>query len=984
MKPTLLIFAFSLFAGVQDPAAPALPGNRDEDPDLYEAREKLKKGDYDAAERRLTKLLKDDPAMTEALRLRAHARSLSFQFDAMREDADALIKKDAKDPAAHYLLTLWMIRKGKYEDALASAKKLEDAALPLTAKWLEVSILDEMGQFESALEKAKKASDFGFDKRPEDAHEWLSLGLTFERIGEFENASQCYTKAEKAKRVVDLNPLIAQDAIVALGNTYFHVYRNADGRPNGEKEFNEILRANPSHYGALLARYMIGRSNWQLDGAKTQNCFDTLYEADPASPILNILKAQSFIGDRRFDDARELLQKALGENPRHLETRTELAALDYLQKRNAEFDTFKTADLKERPKSSRLPRILGVYLKGLYRFGDAIPVLEEATKRDPRDGEALTALGECYAHLGREKEALVTLKKAEEAEEGLIHPWRNNMMQALEVLESKYLTVDSANFKFSFHPEAEPILRETLPAFYEYARKDYGSRYSYVPPETVKVEVLQRFDDFSNRSVGFSGFSALGVCFGPVITAVSPLTEPFRGKFSYLDTAWHEYSHVIHLALSKGRVPRWFTEGLATLEEKKRNPAFDRRMEIELLEARATNQIYPILELNSAFRGPRIIFGYYQGGLICEYLEKTTKTSGFVEALKLFAEDLPLEDVIQRAFGMSVAELDKGFLAFVDEKLKSVKVRPQLDERTMRKLRTAILKKPNDIESLRALCWAYVKRGKIADAEGYLEKLKAAAPEDGEGYLLRAELSLLRKRPDVAVEFYKKGFDAGAEEFFSRMKYANILFNAKDKDYEEVKKQLRAAISAFPEFADEEKSPRITLAKLLDGEEKFDESTKLLEELCQLNGTAFEARQQLAKRYETNKDYKNCERVLREILDVDPFQRSIQKQHALVLLQLQEYEDAALAAKLARLVDPAREPQRAPEGAPPMPPQPPKLPTAEEDAAERADCAAIEAEALYKAKKLDEARAALKLALKLDAANDRAIEIQKKIESENR
>ena len=39
----------------------------------------------------------------------------------------------------------------------------------------------------------------------------------------------------------------------------------------------------------------------------------------------------------------------------------------------------------------------------------------------------------------------------------------------------------------------------------------------------ISIEVFRNWNDFSVRSTGFEGFPALGVCFGPVVTAVSPL-----------------------------------------------------------------------------------------------------------------------------------------------------------------------------------------------------------------------------------------------------------------------------------------------------------------------------------------------------------------------------------------------------------------------------------------------------------------------------
>ena len=114
-------------------------------------------------------------------------------------------------------------------------------------------------------------------------------------------------------------------------------------------------------------------------------------------------------------------------------------------------------------------------------------------------------------------------------------------------------------------------------------------------------------------------------------------------------TVWHEYTHVLTLALSKHRVPRWLTEGFSVYEERQRNPAWERGMDRELFDAYHNGDIVPVLQLNRLFRGPRILFGYYQGGLIVEYL---SEKYGFdrVVALKMFtvsnSESMLAEDYI--------------------------------------------------------------------------------------------------------------------------------------------------------------------------------------------------------------------------------------------------------------------------------------------------------------------------------------------------
>lgn len=937
-----------------------------EDPEVEEASEALAAGQYEKADTLLTRLLDADAKDADVRELRMIARFEAGRIDDAKSDADALLAGDPKRARPQLLLAEILGTAGEYEKALERAQGALGGPLDRAARVAIGAFQDRSGDEEAGERSARDAIRADGGARPELARNWIALGAAYERVGQFEEASECYVSAEKSKAPLD--PLAPLDALASLGAIYARVYRQTDGYPNGEREFKEVLKRNPNHRLALLGRFRIGRENFNLDGERTQECLALLLAADPNDRDALLPQARGFVDDRRFGDARGLVDRILRRNPRDLDALAEQAALDFLQGRAESHEKAFDEDRERRPRQSRFPRVLGTHLKSLYRFADAVPVLEEAAKRDAKDGDARTALGECLAHLGREKEALAALRAAEQAEEGMKHPWRENMITVLGALEKEYLRAESASFVFKLHPECDPVLREMLPPFYEATRRDYADRYGYAPKEKVLVEVFREWRDFSVRSVGFTGFGALGVCFGPVITSVSPLAEEFRAHFSYLDTAWHEYAHVVHLALSKGRVPRWFTEGLATLEEVKRNPAYDRHMELDLLEARATGQIYPVMELNGAFRGPRILFGYYQGGLLCEYLEKKVGATRFPEALRLFGEDRPLDEVIQSAFGLGVAELDRGFLAFVDEKLETVRVRARLDAPTLKRLRAATVRNPKDPEPYRALAWACARAGRIVDAEGWLAGLRGAAPEDAEAWLVRGELSLARKRPDLAAEQFEKGFAGGAEEFFSRMAYAKLLVER--KEFAKASEQLRAANAAFPQFADERQSPRVLLAKLLADEGKVDESVALLEEFCRVSGTARAPRLELAARYQARGDHGSESRVLGELLEVDPFQRELQKRRARCLLELGQFEEAAFAAKLARLVDPAREPRD---------PRAPRDGASKEDPNEKAECFALEAEALWRAKKAEAARGALKEALRLDPANERALQLREQM-----
>jgi hypothetical protein len=56
-------------------------------------------------------------------------------------------------------------------------------------------------------------------------------------------------------------------------------------------------------------------------------------------------------------------------------------------------------------------------------------------------------------------------------------------------------------------------------------------------------------------------------------------------KFNLGMTLWHELAHVFHIQLSRSRVPRWFTEGLAEYETEHERPEWSREHDPALFAA---------------------------------------------------------------------------------------------------------------------------------------------------------------------------------------------------------------------------------------------------------------------------------------------------------------------------------------------------------------------------------------------------------------
>ena len=94
--------------------------------------------------------------------------------------------------------------------------------------------------------------------------------------------------------------------------------------------------------------------------------------------------------------------------------------------------------------------------------------------------------------------------------------------------------------------------------------------------------------------------------------------DPIIGlPFSDYNVRWyHVYSTIAFLVANLWN----FQLNRSWTFRKGRHKAWWRNMRRELLDARANGEVFPLRRLNNAFRGPSVLFAYYQSGLLCQML----------------------------------------------------------------------------------------------------------------------------------------------------------------------------------------------------------------------------------------------------------------------------------------------------------------------------------------------------------------------------
>ncbi|MEM6568014.1 MAG: tetratricopeptide repeat protein [Planctomycetota bacterium] len=881
-----------------------------------------RRGDYSEALSITDDLLDDDEEDALTLAVRAHVRL--DQGDLKRAERTAnealeLARDDAERAAAARVLGVVLVRAGRADEVLSRLEEVQAGAAFLAPgddprdAWLLTVTRDALGDRAGAERFARMGA--ATDPPEDDWRSLLAKGRCQRRAGMLRAASRSIVAADDAAKAgFGVEP----DVLVALADLYFESEREIAkaGMRSAGNLYDEALEIHRTHEDGLLGLFELHRFNRRRTSRAPEDIVADLLSATPNSVRGLVARASADLDDGKLVAVREGLTRLDELAPKRRDVRTLHATLAWI-----EHDRERTAEILEEllenaPLDGVPEREIGAHLTELYRFAEAIDFLQAAVQRDPMDHEAWTVLGECLANTGDEEAAREALEKADEAAADRQNAFRSNLSLVLDRIDRDHVTESYGSLSFSWRPDAAEVLRTYLVPYYEQAREELAKRYGFTPGPTT-IAVFREHRDFSVRSVGFEGFPALGVCFGPVVTAVSPLSA-LRGSFSWARTGFHEFSHVVHLGLSNNRCPRWVTEGLATWEEIQRNPTWTRNMRRDLLDAYANGDLIPLRELNRAFRGPRILFGYYQGGLLCEMLIDEHGFAPMVALLRAFDLGADLDQAFGAVFDVTPEEVDADFRAFVEAKISGLNVEPRWSRRTVRRLQLRLTPEPPAGAEERAawadqwctIAWGSWQEGRNVDAERALQVLQEAGAEPMRATFLRGNMAAAGGQMTSARRIWQGAVEAGGREYRSIVALAQLQLGGVggDRDVDGALAHLQLAVEAFPGYGDGAASAERMLSGLHGMEGRDDEAMRWLEEWTRWNAGEYDARLTVAAWHVENGRDEDAARLYAEANEVDMFRRDLHIAWSEALQRLERYEEALREIRVALAVPPELDP----------------------------------------------------------------------------
>ncbi|MCC7132892.1 MAG: tetratricopeptide repeat protein [Gemmatimonadales bacterium] len=672
----------------------------------------------------------------------AERRSLVRQLD--RGDAEAVERAlggRAADGVTGFLLAEAAATRGRLGRADSLFARVAGAESPVralaSARQAELRLA--RGDRAGALALAERVADRLEAATANTADDWLALGIVYQILGadrpaQFKDALVAYDRAVAADSAL-------VEGHLRLGGLFLDKYNAPDARA----AFGEALRRDPGNARAELGLALVA----QFEGnPETAALLARAARSGPGLGRIHAALGRLDLDAEAFDSAEARAARAIGLDSADLGGWAVRAAVELVRGDSAGFRATEAAVRARHRAPAAFYADLAEALGRQRQYAAAAAMARVGVAADADDPAALTALGTNELRLGAIDSGRARLERAFARDP--YHVWNKNTLDLLDEL-AKYRTVTHGRFVFVAAPEEVDLLALYLGPLLERAFDSLAARYRYQPPTPIRLEIFRRHADFSVRTVGLAGLGALGVSFGSVLAIDAPSARGV-GDFNWASTAWHELAHAFTLGVTDHKVPRWLSEGLSVLEERRARSGWGAGATTPFVAALAGGQLRPLSRINDGFVRPTrphdVGFAYYQASLLCEFLETTYGFDGVLRLLGAYRQGLGTDEAIQTAFGAPVSAVGARFDGWIRARfatpLKSVGV-----------LRDSTVA-PGELVTLLASGKRMAEAGRLDDAVTALEKADRMFPDmaddDSPAWALA---QLYRRRGDVpkALEY---------------------------------------------------------------------------------------------------------------------------------------------------------------------------------------------------------------------------------------
>ena len=452
-----------------------------------------------------------------------------------------------------------------------------------------------------------------------------------------------------------------QEAQLRAIELFLEKYNSADAK----RSVAALLARNPRHPRALLASARIAYFD---GGGAAGDLVRKSLEVNPNAPPAHAFYGSIYLDGEDYVTAAKEAEQALATDSTLVEAFSVLAAARYLQGDRAAFDAVKRRALAQNPKSADFFIDLANAAARNRLYAEAAEFAREGVAADSTAWRAFGVLGMNQLRVGAMDDGKKNLDRAFAGDPYDV--WIKNTLDLLDTFKD-YRATTSPRFRFVIEGKEADLLTTYMAELGEAAYDSLAARYQYRPPTPIRLEVYRSHADFSVRTVGLAGLGALGVSFGTTLAMDSPAARD-AGEFNWGSTFWHELAHTFTLGASAHRVPRWLSEGLSVLEERRARPGWGADVSPEFLAAYKAGKLVKVSRMSDGFMRPaypqQINFSYYQASLVCELIERDHGPRAIVDMLNAYKGGATTPQVFERVLKTSPEAFDPKFDAYMKER----------------------------------------------------------------------------------------------------------------------------------------------------------------------------------------------------------------------------------------------------------------------------------------------------------------------------
>jgi tetratricopeptide (TPR) repeat protein len=494
----------------------------------------------------------------------------------------------------------------------------------------------------------------------------------------------------------------------------------------------------------------------------------------------------------------------------------------------------------------------------------------EAIAAMPKFFAPRAELGLLYMRMDRESEAKPILKEAFRGDAYNVQV--HNMLNLLETLD-KMERKETAHCIVRFEKE-DAILGRYAERRAEEIFRELCKQFDYTPPKKTSVDFFNKSAGqgghawFSTRVSGLPFIGTVAASTGHLVAIVSPGDAGLKKPFNWDRVLRHELVHVITLQQTNFNIPHWFTEGLAVRSEDHPRPSLWN----DLLKSRTPKgKLFNLDTIESGFTRPESnsnwAMAYCQAELYVEYIRKSGGDEAIAKMLRVFADGVNTEQAIRQVLGMSKADFEKGYRAFVAEQVEAIRGLDWADASDLGTLKKSAEEHPRDALAQAELANGYFVRNADKEAYAYSQKAMALNPRQPLASYVLARLAMKsekKERFDEAIALLEKSLDRKSPEPNSLHLLAGLKLKTGHLVEAEALYQLGEKLDPA--------NPRWTqsLARVYETGKVPEKLAETLARLTQTDPDDLANRRNLAKLSLGNESYPMAERAAREALDIDP------------------------------------------------------------------------------------------------------------------